>query len=155
MSSYHDTVRRPAQGFEVIEDVVALVQGIATLTAAIGGTAYIYAHRAPEPVGTHWKRIVVRQPFFGQGNRTNIARTTGFRFDIMVEVQEQVERPDQFLAQSHDLIFEALVDQSLTLSRGQALGKIQPYTDPTAAAYDAEDHSYYSTAGYVLALTHI
>ena len=148
--SYLQATKRPAQGFEIIEDVVDLLQAVTTLTDALGSSAYIYEHRAPEPVGGQWKRVVVREPIRGTGTRVNAARLRGIRFDVMVEVQEQVEKPDQFLAQAHDVIFQNLVGQVLTLSRGSAIMGIQAYSSSTVAGYDANDHSYYSTAGYVI-----
>jgi hypothetical protein len=95
---------------------------------------------------------VVRQPVQAIGYRVNAGNTKGQRFDVMVEVQESVEKPEQFLAQAHDLIYQALVGQALTLTRGTPIGTIQAYSEPTAAAYDADDNSFYSTAGYVLAM---
>lgn len=151
--SYADATKRPAQGFEVSEEVVDLLQAVSTLTAALGSASYIYEHRAPEPIGGQWKRCIVRTPIRGEGSRINVNRTKGFRFDVMFEVQEQVEKPDQFLAQAHDLAYQALIGQSLTLTRGTPLGTIQPYSEATAAAFDADDHSFYSTAGYIVALT--
>jgi len=107
----------------------------------------------PEPTGTLWKRAVVRQIIFADGHRSNVSRTKGVRVDVMVQVQEQVEKPDTFLAQAHQVIFEAIVGQSLTLTRGTHIGMVQPYTDPTTAAYDEADHSFYSTAGYIVAMS--
>lgn len=149
--SYLDATKRPAQGFEVIEKVVTILKGVATLTSALGSADYIYEHRAPEPVGGQWKRIVVREPIQLGSSRINSARLRGIRFDVMVEVQEQVEKPDQFLAQAQDVIFQNLVGQSLSLTRGDAILSVQEYSQATPAGYDADDHSYYSTAGYVIA----
>ena len=151
--SYSDATSTPAQGFEVIEEVVDLLQAVSTLTSALGGSGYIYEHRAPEPAGGQWKRCVVRAPIRGEGSRINAGKVKGFRFDVMFEVQEQVEKPDQFLAQAHDVAYQNLVGQLLTLTRGTPIGTIQPYSEATAAAFDADDHSFYSTAGYVVALT--
>ncbi len=151
--SYSSTTSRPAQGFEVVEAVTDLLKAITVVTDAIGSDSFVYSHRAPNPSGTHWKRAVVRAPIRCEGSRINVGKVKGFRFDVMFVVQEQVERPDQFLAQAHDLTYEGLVGQSLTLTRGTAIGAIQPYSEATAAAYDADDNSFYSTAGYVIALT--
>lgn len=150
--SYYTTANPPAQAFEAIEAIRDLIAADATLTAAIGGAGYVYEHRVSEPPGGQWKRVVVRQPVFGEGSRVNVSRTQGVRIDVMVEVQEQVEKPDTFLAQAHELIFAAIVGQTLTLTRGAQIGHVQPYQTATAAAYDEGDHSFYSTAGYIVAM---
>ncbi|HMB77132.1 MAG TPA: hypothetical protein VKN76_12080 [Kiloniellaceae bacterium] len=153
--SYFSATTEPAQGFEAVEAVVVLIQAISALTAKLGSASYVYAHRSPEPptvADGKWKRVVVRAPVLAQGYRVNVGKTKGQRIDVMVEIQEGVEKPDTFLAQAHYLIYQNIVNQALTLTRGAPIGAIQPYSEPTAAGYDADSNSFYSTAGYVLAM---
>ena len=148
---YFTTANPPAQAYEVIEAVRDLVAGIAALTTAIGGAANVFEHRNPEPPDGQWKRIVVRPAIFGDGSRSNVSRSKGVRVDVMVEVQEQVEKPERFLAHAHELIFQNIVGQVLALTKGTAILGVQPYTDPTAASFDEDDNSFFSTAGYIVA----
>lgn len=159
MSGYTDSDRLPAAGFEVVEAVRALIDADTTLRAALGGAGRVFGHRTEfttaetdSKSGDTWKRVVVREPVTPEGPRLNVARTFGIRIDVMVEVQERTPRPDQFLDQAHRNVFEAIVGQTITLNRGAAIGTVHPLAAPSVAAYDSDDHSFYSTASFVLAV---
>ena len=151
--SFSDATAPPSQSFEVIEEVHALIASISALTTAIGGASFVHKHRLPRPPkSSSWKRVVVRAPVYGEGYGVNVGKTTGQRIDVVIEVHESTPNPDQFIAYYQDLIFQNIVGQSLTLTKGTGIGEIQPLTQPTAAAYDADDHSLYSVQSFVYAV---
>jgi len=150
--SYYDISPAPPQTNEIIPLIAALLTADSNLTTALGGSGQVLQYRLPADMsGNGWKRLLVREPI-RPPSREAIHNYRNFIFDIMIEVHEDVPNPDQFLQAAHARVHTLLSGQTISPTKAEVALPVERRTLPTATAYDKGDHSYYSTAQYLLTL---
>lgn len=141
---YDDTIS-PPQGYEVVEAAADLLRLDSALESGLGGAGRIYAHRAPAEKPDRY--LVVREPVRPMGPE-HFTRLDALPVQIMAECSESHPNPAWWLSAIHTRIYEVLTGKRLAVAKSDVLLPVKRETRPSAPAYDADDHAYYSSAEY-------
>lgn len=136
----------PAQSYEAIETVASRLRLDSPLEGGLGGAGRIYAHRVPHDKADRY--LVVREPVIPGGRPEGFTRVDALPIQIMAECHEGHPNPDWWLSAIHARVYEVLTGLRLALDHGETLLPLVRRSRPSGAAYDADDHAYYSSAEY-------
>src|SRR5690625_36699 len=136
----------PPQGYEVVEAIASLLRLDSTLQGGLGGEGRIYEQFSPAEKPNRY--IIVRRPVVPGPRPEHFTRVDSLPVQIMAECAESTANPAWWLDAIHNRIYAVLTGQCLALTKSETLLPIKRTGKPSAPAYDADDHDYYSSAEY-------